>query len=48
MIKNEILASVKPTQFKKRDTIVGYEGLLKSIALKDKEKENDSTTFPNI
>jgi hypothetical protein len=48
MNKNEIVAAAQASQFKQRDTIVGYEGLLKSIAVNDKNKENDSKYINNF
>jgi hypothetical protein len=45
-MKKILSVSTYDNKFKKRDTIVGHEGLLKSIASKDKAKENNSKIYP--
>jgi hypothetical protein len=45
MNKNEILASINLSQFKKRDTILANESLLKSNNLKDKESDGKYILF---
>ena len=41
-MKKELIQS---TEVKRRETIIGYERLLKSVASNDKQKETESKIF---